>query len=257
MDALAALQHSGAELPLILISGTLGEERAVECVKRGAADYVLKGNLARLPLAVRRALEQTRVRAEQARTADLIRKLQLAVDQSPASVLITDPSGTIEYVNRRFTDVTGYAPEEVLGRNPRLLQSGRTPVETYADLWRTIRDGRTWQGEIQNRRRNGELYWDAVTISPIRGPGGEITNLLATQEDITERRRIDGELREREERFRQLAENISEVFFIQDAHQRETLYINPAYERIWGRSCRELYENPRSFIDPIPADDRV
>jgi PAS domain S-box-containing protein len=256
MDALAALQKAGSPVPLILVSGTLGEDRAVECVKQGAADYVLKGNLARLPLAVRRALEQARADRDHLQAADLIRKLQLAVDQSPASVLITDTSGKIEYVNRRFTEVTGYAADEVLGRNPRLLQSGLTSAETYHDLWRTIRGGRPWQGEIQNRRRNGELYWDAVTISPIRSPGGEITSFLAVQEDVTERRRIEGELREREERFRQLAENISEVFFIQDADYRETLYINPAYERIWGRSRRELYANPQSFIDPIPVEDR-
>jgi PAS domain S-box-containing protein len=256
MDALALLRERGLTTPLILVTVPLGEERAVECVRQGAADYLLKDQLAQLPPAVRRALAETRAQEERTRSAELIHKLRLAVDQSPASVLITDTKGTIEYVNQRFTEVTGYSAAEAIGKNPRLLQSGRTPIEYYRSMWQRLREGRIWQGEIQNRRRSGELYWDSVTISPIRSAEGRVTHFLAIQEDITERRRIESELREREERFRQLGDNISEVFYIMAANYRETLYINPAYERIWGRSCQSLYENPQSFLDAVALEDR-
>lgn len=142
MEALRELRHLGLDIPLILVTGELGDERAVECVKAGAADYLLKtGNLARLPLAVKRAIEEKRARNESRRSQQLIDQAQ------------------------------------------RLA-------------------------------------------------------------------------REQEERFLQLAENIDEVFFVMDARRRETLYINPAYEKIWGRSCQSLYDNPRSFVEPVPGGDR-
>jgi two-component system, cell cycle sensor histidine kinase and response regulator CckA len=142
MEALRELRHLGRDIPLILITGELGDERAVECVKAGAADYLLKtGNLARLPLAVNRAIEEKRARNESRHSQQLIEQAQQ-------------------------------------------------------------------------------------------------------------------QAREQEERFLQLAENIDEVFFVMDSHHRKTLYINPAYEKIWGRSCQSLYDNPRSFVEPVPAGDR-
>lgn len=256
LEALRALKNTGAEIPFILVTGTLGDERAVECVKQGAADYIVKHNLDRLPTAVRRALQDKRDRDEHARNDIVIRKLQLAVDHWPASVMITDTSGKIEYVNQRFTQVTGYHASEVVGKNPRLLKSGRTPPNVYRDLWSTIQAGTVWHGEVLNCRKNGELLWDELTIAPIRDTDGAVTHFVATQEEVAQRRQAEFTLRDREAQFRQLAENIREVFFVMDVHFRETLYINPAYEEIWGRSCQSLYEKPSSFLEPIPLDDR-
>ncbi len=257
LEAFADLRTRGWETPFILVTGTLGEERAVECVKLGVADYVLKHNLARLPLAVRRALEEQRVRAEHTRAAEMIRKLTQAVDQSPAAVIITDTAGVIQYVNQRFTDLTGFTAGEALGRNSRLLKSPHTPPEVHRDLWESVLEGRVWQGELQNRMKSGAVRWHAVTIAPVRSPEGAVTHFLATQEDVTDRKRAEQELRDRDERFRQLAENIREVFFVVDVGLTETLYINPAYETIWGRTCQSVYEDPRSFIAPIPEEDRA
>src|SRR5690242_17557415 len=97
-----------------------------------------------------------------------VEHLLLALDQSPASVIITDTDATIVYVNERFVQVTGYTAREVLGRKPGLLRSGETSRTTYADLWSTIRAGGTWRGNLKNRRKSGELYWESVIISPIR-----------------------------------------------------------------------------------------
>ena len=257
MDALATLRELGHEIPLILVTGTLGDERAVECVKQGAADYILKQNLARLPMAVRRALEEQKARAERTVAEDRIRRLTLAVDQSPASVIITDPAGNIEYVNRRFVDVTGYSAAESLGQTPRLLKSGNTPLEVYQDMWQTIRSGLVWHGELLNRTRNDVLAWNSVTISPVRDSQGAVSHYLSTQEDITSRKQSERALREREERFRQIAENIKEVFFVMEASFKKTLYISPAYEQVWGRTCASLYQDPRSFLGPLPPEDRT
>ncbi|HEU5219313.1 MAG TPA: PAS domain S-box protein, partial [Gemmatimonadales bacterium] len=208
----------------------------------------------RLVIAVIRDMSARR--SERARSTEMIRNLTMAVDQSPAVIFITDPHGTIEYVNARFTEITGYSPAEAVGANPRLLKSGNTPPETYHALWKRLREGGVWRGEIQNRRKNGALYWDAATISPIRDEKGIVTHFLAIQQDITERKRIERDLLDREERFRELAENISEVFYIVDADFRETLYVNPAYEKLWGMPRSTIYEQPMSFLAPIHEEDR-
>src|SRR6185503_16790447 len=96
---------------------------------------------------------------ERKRNEDTLQQLSMAVEQSPVSIVITDPQGNISYVNRKFTEITGYAPEEVMGGNPRILNSGHSPAELYHDLWSTISQGREWRGEFCNRKKNGEIYW--------------------------------------------------------------------------------------------------
>ncbi len=132
------------------------------------------------------------------RRAELeLTKLHRAVEQSPSVVLITDVRGMIEYVNPKFSEVTGYRPEEVVGQNPRILKSGDTSDGEYGDLWRTIADGGVWHGEFHNRRKNGELYWEAAAISAVRDSTGRITHYLAVKEDVTERKRLEREVAER------------------------------------------------------------
>ncbi len=121
-------------------------------------------------------------------------KLALAVEQSPESIVITDIEGRIEYVNDAFVHNSGYPRAEVIGRNPRLLHSGLTSAESYRDLWDTITQGRAWHGELINRRKNGEIYYEISTISPIRQPDGRITHYVAVKEDITEKKHMGQEL---------------------------------------------------------------
>jgi PAS domain S-box-containing protein len=127
--------------------------------------------------------------SERRRIEDRLRQLSRAVEQSPVSVVITDTRGTIQYVNPKFTEVSGYGREEALGRNPSILKSGATSREEYEALWAALAAGETWRGEFRNRRKNGELYWESASISPIRGPDGSITHYLAVKEDITELKR--------------------------------------------------------------------
>lgn len=121
--------------------------------------------------------------------------LHLCVEQSPSIVLITDADGNIEYVNPKFTSITGYESGEVIGRNPRLLKSGEKSPAEYAELWRTITSGKEWRGEFHNRKKDGEFYWASASISPVKGAGGVIRHYVAIQEDITERKAADEELR--------------------------------------------------------------
>lgn len=128
------------------------------------------------------------------RQAADLRKLMQAVEQSPVSVMITDKQGNIEYVNPRFTKVSGYGAEEVKGKNPRLLKSSHVSTSIYDDLWRTVSSGLTWQGELHNRSKQGRLFIEYATISPITDSHGEITHFMAVKEDITERKAFEERL---------------------------------------------------------------
>jgi PAS domain S-box-containing protein len=119
-----------------------------------------------------------------------LKKMSAAVEQSPAVVVITDPRGNIEYVNPMFTEHTGYSAEEARGKNPRILQSGLVPKALYKDLWNTILSGKVWRGELQNKKKNGELYWESVVIAAILNTEGVITNFVAVKEDITDQKKM-------------------------------------------------------------------
>lgn len=127
-------------------------------------------------------------------TEDTLRKLSRAVEQSPASVVITDTDGRIEYVNPKFVELTGYSAEEAIGRNPNILKSGYTSDDQYRQLWKTIGSGHEWRGELLNCRKDGALFWEFASISPIRGPAGDITHYLAVKEDITVRKQYEEQL---------------------------------------------------------------
>ncbi len=131
---------------------------------------------------------------ERKRMEEKLRKLSHAVEQSPVSVVITDRHGLIEYVNPKFSELTGYTVNEVIGKNPRILKSGEMPSETYQQLWATITSGRDWEGQLHNRKKNGDLYWERVAISPITDSNGKITHFVAIKEDVTERRRLEQQL---------------------------------------------------------------
>jgi PAS domain S-box-containing protein len=128
---------------------------------------------------------------ERKQNEEELRKLSRAIEQSPVSVLITDENGNIEYVNAKFTEVTGYTVEESIGKNPRFIQSGLTPAEIYQSMWDTLREGKQWRGKLQNRKKNGELFWEEMYISAIRDAEGRTTNYVAVKEDITERLKIE------------------------------------------------------------------
>lgn len=191
MDALAIVRTVAADIPFILISGAVGEETAVAAMRAGASDYFVKGRLGTIGPAIARELREAAVRRARRESEEQVRKLYHAVQQAPVSLMITDVHGVIEYVNPQFTKQTRYAPEEVMGKNPRILKSGLVRREVYEDLWRTIASGFEWRGELQNRTKDGTLFWELVSISPIRDGQGVVTHFLATKLDITEKKRLE------------------------------------------------------------------
>ncbi|HEY5513684.1 MAG TPA: PAS domain S-box protein [Geomonas sp.] len=147
-------------------------------------------------------------------TEDQLLKLSQAVMQSPVPIVITDPSGTIEFVNPKFTQASGYESDEMIGRNPSLLKGGKTPPEVYKSLWSTISAGRVWSGELHNRQKNGDLYWVHATISPIRNSSGVISHYMAFAESMTERKKLEEQLRQAQkmEAIGQLAGGVAHDF---------------------------------------------
>jgi PAS domain S-box-containing protein len=141
---------------------------------------------------------------ERLKANEELRKLSRAVDQSPVSIVITNQKGEIEFANPKACQLTGYTMEELLHQNPRVLKSGETPAADYADLWNTISAGRQWRGVFHNKKKNGELYWESASISPILDANGNITHYLAVKEDITERRKTEMQLTEQAEKMKEL-----------------------------------------------------
>ncbi|NUJ80656.1 PAS domain S-box protein [Methylocystis sp. FS] len=180
------------------------------------------------------------------RAEDRLLTLSAAVEQSPIAVMITNKHGEIEYVNSRFASLTGYPPHELIGRNPRMLQSKRTEGDQYRRLWESIRAGVEWRGQIQDKRKDGKLYWASEIITPLHNAKGEITHYLAMQQDITEQKRDKEALFESEQRFRQIADMAGDWLWEQDPDGRYT-YSSGAVEDVLGMTPEEVVG--KSYLD--------
>lgn len=161
------------------------------------------------------------------KTTEKLRLLSRAVEQSPASVVITDVEGNIEYVNPKFTHLTGYSYNEVIGQNPRILKSGRQNKDFYRNLWETIISGEEWIGEFNNRKKDGTLYWEWASISPIRTPDGEISKFLAVKEDITILKTTEEQLRKREAELQERNDSFERELYYAQQVQRALLPMFP------------------------------
>jgi len=194
LEALSILKKSGIDIPFIIISGTIGEDIAVEAMKAGADDYLMKNNFKRLIPAIERELRESNSRAVRKQAEEKLRILSRAVDQSPAMILITDTKGSIEYINPKFTEVTGYSQMEAVGKNPRILKSDKMPDSHYKEMWDTLKAGKTWSDEMINKKKNGDFYWVSISISPIFDKEGTITHYVGLSEDITKKKKTEEEL---------------------------------------------------------------
>jgi diguanylate cyclase (GGDEF)-like protein/PAS domain S-box-containing protein len=184
---------------------------------------------------------QARVRdiSERKRMEASLRQLSLAVEQSPNSIVITDLDAKIDYVNEGFVKISGYSRAEVIGQNPRILQSHKTPQEIYRDMWGHLKRGEVWKGELTNRRKDGSECIESMLISPVRQADGQVTHYLAIKEDITERKKVETELR-----ISATAFESQEGIHITDAHCA-TLRVNSSFTNITGYTAAEVIgKNP-------------
>lgn len=232
IDAYGQVALTGQSMRLDQYSGALDKHFSVfaQCPRKGLFSVVF--------------LDVSELRKQEDQSALLL----AAVEQSPASIVITDEAGAIEYVNPKFSDLTGYSREEALGQNPRILKTDIQEQEVYNDLWRTIQDGKTWKGEFCNRKKNGDHYWEQATISPIL-KDGRIAHFLAVKEDITEHRALQAS----QARLVKAVDQAVELMVIADL-KGNLIYTNQAFETILGHEIGSWMG--RSIMGLIPEESR-
>jgi PAS domain S-box-containing protein len=171
---------------------------------------------------------------------DSLKKLLHAVEQSPVVTFITNLSGVIEYINPKAVELSGYTREELVGNTPRIFKSGKQSADFYKNLWKSISSGEEWKGELQNRKKNGEIYWVLESISPVRDYSGNITHYIAVQEDITERKLAEEILNDSENLYRSVLQASAEGILIVDAESLQITFANPIQCEMLGYTQAEL-----------------
>lgn len=202
IELLRRIKAIDKNVEVIILTGHGTIENAVEALKGGEAfDFIQKplADVDLLVASVQRAGERRSLQLKNEAIIQELRKLSRAVEHSPSMLAITDRSGRLEYVNPKFTDLTGYAPSECLGQSLSLLKSGLHDRGFYRHLWKTIQSGEEWRGEFKNRKKNGDIYWESASISPIRKESGEITHFVKVSGDITQSKLAEEALRKSEQ----------------------------------------------------------
>ena len=261
--ALELLQEKALHIPFIIVSGTIGEEQAVEAMKMGATDYLLKDRLGRLGAAVALAMENFRLQRERLETHAELRRMHEEVhrllEHSPAVIYtlrIVGERGEPQRISENIIRMTGYTAEEAC--NCEWWIDHLHPDDRQQTLagFRCLLESGTFTNEYRLRHRDGHYFWLQDHQCLVRDDEGAPVEIAGAWTDITERKLTSERLRDSSERFRQLAENIQEVFWITDVAKTQMLYISPAYEKIWGRSCASLYASPMTWLEAIHPEDR-
>lgn len=235
LKVLTYLKEHNLAVPVIIISGSADIEQAVFSMNYGAYAYLLKpinGN--RLGIMIRNALTEFELR----------RKLTLfsaAITQLPLGIVITSDQGIIEYTNPGFTALSGYSEAEAKGHNVNILKSETQTKPFYRKLWETITAGNIWQGEIVNRKKNGELYTEYCIICPIMGPDSEISHFLSIKQDITRRKQEQQALAESEQSFQELADLLFQPVFEIDL-KGNIIFSNKAGLELFGYTRQDIEE---------------
>ena len=186
ISALNVLKSQSSNIPFIIVSANIGEEIAVMAMKAGAHDYIMKDKLARLIPAIERELKEVKIRIQHQHAESEMRKLTGAIEQTTDSVMICNAQGIIEYVNSGFVRMTGYSKDEALGNRPKLLKSDRHDDSFYGVMWDTIRLGDVFQDVFINKRKDGTLYYEEKSITPLKNERGVVEHFVSTGKDITE-----------------------------------------------------------------------
>jgi PAS domain S-box-containing protein len=260
IDSFRQVHERYPEVPIVVLTGLGSEELGLLAVSSGAQDYLVKGALTEnvLNRVLRYAIERQRSSAE-------LLRLKTAIEYSGNAIVVTDFEAQIEYVNPAFTRITGYSREEALGKSTRIFKSGRHGAEFYREMWSTILAGSTWRGDMINRRKDGTLYCENMTVAPVRHPHGHITHFIAIKQDITARKLAEERFQELNASLeRRVAERTAELAKAMKAlrgeiaeremaeaalerlHQETELILNSAGDAIF-RLCRDgnvTFANP-------------
>lgn len=182
-----------------------------------------------------------------------LRKLSRAVEHSPVSIIITNSGGEFEYINPKFTHLTGYAMSDLVGKTPRVLKSGDMPASVYVNLWSTIASGNEWHGELHNRKKSGELYWDYAAISPVLDLHNKITHFVSIQENITERKLAEESLQQQKQFSDDIINSLPGIFYMLN-QLGQFVRVNPQFLEVSGFEKREL--DVMTVLDFFDGDDK-
>lgn len=221
LEALNDLKKRNIGIPFIFVTGTINEETAAGTIKAGAWDYVVKDRLFRLPLAIRSALKLREEKEINAKAHAQNIMLSKAIEQSPVHIILYDIHGNIEYVNARFTELTGYLPEEVMGKSVNELFPETEEEDAVKEKWQNLNNGLSWRGESENRKKDGSLFWEYNSISPLKDENNEITHFIAIKEDITARKLMEKALIEARDRA-QKSDKLKDAFLQNLSHEIRT-----------------------------------
>jgi PAS domain S-box-containing protein len=221
LEALRDLRARNMLIPFIFVTGTLNEETAVGTIKAGAWDYVVKDRLFRLPLAIRSVLKLKEEKLIAAETEERIKLLIMAIEQTSSQVVVSDKDGRIEYVNKKFTEVTGYTADEVLGTKSSNLFENDLKSTGGMRIMEKLSIGEIYQGEILSRNKDGSAYWESISIAPIKNTEGIICNYVAVMDDITLRKIMEQDLIEARERAER-SDKLKDVFLQNLSHEIRT-----------------------------------
>ncbi|MBP7506498.1 MAG: PAS domain S-box protein [Prolixibacteraceae bacterium] len=263
-DALHDVKKTGTLIPFIFLSGLISEEEAINLIKEGAWDYVFKHNINRLPLAVTAALKlkeeiskvkkaETEVNLLKENIDFHLKILYNAIDQMPVSVVITDKKGIIQYVNPKFEETTGYISGEAIGKSSGIVKSNKQSKDFYLNLWSTILSGKDWKGEIINRKKDGNLFWEEVSISPIFDDNNKIAHFVAIKSEVTQKKEQEKTLKESENLYRTIFNNASHAAAIFNSENIIEI-VNPKFELISGYSKVEV-EGKMEWTSIIHRED--
>jgi len=237
------------DIPIVFVTALTDSDSEKEGLALGAADYITKPvNVGIVRQRIRNLLERERFRKEIEAQRDLLRSalferqeaekmvrmLSVAVEQSPASVVVTDLDANVLYVNPRFTECSGYTAAEVIGQNPRIFKSGQTPPHVYQQMWDKVTSGEVWKGTFKNKRKNGELFWEEAHIAGVKDAAGKITHYVAVKLDVSERKQAEDEIR-----IAAIAFATQSGMVITDASGL-ILRVNPAFTQLTGYGIEEV-----------------
>jgi len=247
IEVLSYIDNHHFTFPVIMISGSSGIEQAVESLKMGAYDFLVKPvNPDRLEITVKNALTEFALREN-------LKLFSAAISQNPLSIVITDTHGIIKYINTAFATISGYSVTEALGQNMNILKSGKQSATFYKKLWKTITTGQIWHGELINRKKNGELYWEYATISSITGHNNRISHFIGIKQDITEQKKKQEELAQSELRFQEMSDLLPQPIFEIDLQGMIT-YTNRMGFETFGYTKEDLQNGVHSIMLFSPED---
>jgi PAS domain S-box-containing protein len=247
LAALKVVQERELDIPFIIVAGDIGEDTAVEAIKAGAHDFVLKSNLARLAPAVERELRESRQRQDRRRAQKQIALQSAALGAAANLILIANAEGRIEWVNDAFVNTTGYARDEAVGETLQRLASGQDP-DAYRKLWDVVSAGENWRGELVERRKDGSFFPVMQTITPLKDEEGTITHVLAIQEDVTEARRALDALGERSLELERSNRELEEFAYIASHDLSAPLRVIAGYLELFLRRHGEQVDEPAKLL---------